>query len=305
MDELYDVIIIGGGPAGLTAAIYASRANLKTLVIESGVNGGKLHKTHQIENYPGVTKTEGKILAAQLEKHSQEFGAQILNAEVERIDDKGDVKDVVLTLGIVIQTKTVIIATGTKERMLKIDHAMEFIGNGISYCAVCDGFFYRNKKLVVIGAGNSGMEESLFLADSVSHITIIEMFDHPLAEARIVENVNKNEKIDVIYSHTADELVIENGQITGLIIKDVNTNEKMKLECDGIFPYMGADPCTSFVDKSILDDREYIVVNPDMSTSIKGIYAAGDCIQKGLRQVVTACNDGAIAANSVSKYLKN
>ena len=304
MKETYDVIIIGGGPAGLTAAIYASRANLSTLIIESAVSGGKLHKTHEIENYPGVSKVIGSDLAEQLVAHSQEFGAKIVEGEVESIDSMSGIHIVKTTDGEERYAKAVIIATGTKERLLKIPGALEHIGNGVSYCSVCDGFFYRNKPIVVIGAGNSGMEESLFLSDICSHITIIEMADTPLAEATIVDAVERNEKIDVIYHHTADSLVLENDKVVGLVIKDTHTGETRTLECAGVFPYMGADPVTDFVNKELLDDRGYIKVNPDMSTSIPGVYAAGDCITKGLRQVITACSDGAIAANSVAKLLK-
>lgn len=304
MKETYDVIIIGGGPAGLTAAIYASRANLSTLIIESAISGGKLHKTHEIENYPGVSKVIGSDLAEQLVAHSQEFGAKIVEGEVENIDSIAGIQIVKTTDGEERYAKAVIIATGTKERLLKIPGALEHIGNGVSYCSVCDGFFYRNKPIVVIGAGNSGMEESLFLSDICSHITIIEMADTPLAEATIVDAVERNEKIDVIYHHTADSLVLENDKVVGLVIKDTHTGETKTLECAGVFPYMGADPVTGFVNKELLDDRGYIKVNPDMSTSIPGVYAAGDCITKGLRQVITACSDGAIAANSVAKLLK-
>ena len=304
MKETYDVIIIGGGPAGLTAAIYASRANLSTLIIESAISGGKLHKTHEIENYPGVSKVIGSDLAEQLVAHSQEFGAKIVEGEVENIDSMAGIQIVKTTDGEERYAKAVIIATGTKERLLKIPGALEHIGNGVSYCSVCDGFFYRNKPIVVIGAGNSGMEESLFLSDICSHITIIEMADTPLAEATIVDAVERNEKIDVIYHHTADSLVLENDKVVGLVIKDTHTGETKTLECAGVFPYMGADPVTGFVNKELLDDRGYIKVNPDMSTSMPGVYAAGDCITKGLRQVITACSDGAIAANSVAKLLK-
>lgn len=304
MEELYDVIIVGAGPAGLTAAIYASRANLKTMMIESTIGGGKLYKTHQIENYPGIEKIGGSELAEQLVKHSQDFGATMLTGEVTKIEENNGNKKIILDDGTSYNTKTVIIATGTKERLLKIPGALEHIGNGISYCAVCDGFFYRNKPIVVIGAGNSGMEESLFMADIVSHITIVEMANKPLAEAKIVDAVNANNKIDCIYGSTVDSLVMENDHIVGVKIKNLTTNEIKQIECSGIFPYMGADPCTSFVDPSIKDEKGYIKVNPDLSTAIKGIYAAGDCITKNLRQVVTACNDGAIAANSISKLLK-
>lgn len=306
MNELYDLIIIGAGPAGLTAAIYASRSNLKTLMIEASEGGGKLYKTHEIENYPGVEKVEGSALAEKLVKHSQEFGAVLENNEVSKIEDENGLKKVLLTNGEVRNAKAVIIATGTKERLLKLPGALEHIGNGVSYCSVCDGFFYRNKPLVVIGAGNSGVEESLFLADTVAHITIVEMSKEPLAEAKIVDAANANPKIDIICGHTVDQLLFdENDRLVGVNIKNLETSEVRTIECNGVFPYMGADPCTSFVDPAILDERGYIKVNCDMSTAIPGIYAAGDCITKGLRQVITACNDGAIAANSVAKMLKN
>ena len=306
MSEIYDVIIVGAGPAGLTAAIYASRANLKTLMLEAETSGGKLYKTHEIENYPGVEKVGGSVLAEQLVKHSQEFGAELKSGEVTKIEDDNGIKKVSLADGSQCLAKAVIIATGTKERLLKVPGALEHIGNGVSYCAVCDGFFYRNKPLVVIGAGNSGMEESLFLADTVEHITIVEMSPQPLAEAKIVDAVNANPKIDVICGHTVDSLNFdENDRLVGANIKDLETGETRTIECNGVFPYMGADPVTGFVNKNILDERGYIKVKPDMSTDLPGIFAAGDCITKGLRQVITACNDGAIAANSVAKLLKN
>ena len=304
MSELYDVIIIGAGPAGLTAAIYASRSNLKTLMIESEIGGGKLYKTHQIENYPGVEKIPGNELAEQLVKHSQEFGAELTTGKVNKIEEDGNNKKVVLDDGTTYSTRTVIIATGTKERLLKVPGALEHIGNGVSYCSVCDGFFYRKKPIVVIGAGNSGMEESLFLSGVVSHITIVEMAKTPLAEARIVDAVNANDKIDVIYNHTLDRIFFEDDKIVAVNLKDCETDDIMRIECNGIFPYMGADPSTDFVDPSLLDERGYIKVNSDMSTSIPGIYAAGDCTKKDLRQVITACNDGAVAASSINKYLK-
>lgn len=304
--EIYDVVIIGAGPAGLTAAIYASRANLKTLMLEAETSGGKLYKTHEIENYPGVEKVEGSALADKLVKHSQEFGAELKTGKVMRIDEENSLKKVITEDGDIYYSKTVIVATGTKERLLKIPGALEHIGNGVSYCAVCDGFFYRNKPLVVIGAGNSGMEESLFLADTVSHITIVEMANTPLAEAKIVDAVKANPKIDVICGSTVESLIFDNNdKLIGANIKNISTGETKQIECNGVFPYMGADPVTDFVNPRLLDERGYIKVNPDMSTSIFGIYGAGDCVTKGLRQVITACNDGAIAANSVARLLKN
>ncbi|MBQ1308003.1 MAG: thioredoxin-disulfide reductase [Erysipelotrichaceae bacterium] len=304
MDELYDVIIIGAGPAGLTAAIYASRANLKTLIFEAEVNGGKLSKTHEIENYPGIASISGLELAMQLSEHGQKFGAKLMSGTVDEIVEKDGYKTVILTDGQEYQTKAVIVATGTRERMLDLPNAKEYTGRGISYCAVCDGFFYRNKKVAVIGGGNSALEESLYLASLASEVTIIIRRDVFRAEASVIDKVRANDKIRIVTRHVPDELVIENERIIGLKIRNVDTGEIQTVECSGIFPYIGADPCTSFLDPSVLDSNGYIIVNPDMSTSSEGIYAAGDCIVKDLRQVVTACNDGAIAANSVSRYLK-
>lgn len=304
MNESYDLVIIGAGPAGLTAAIYASRANLSVLVIESGVNGGKLSKTYEIENYPGIKKIGGLELANQLTEHGQQFGAKLIAGEVKQIIDNGDLKTVVLVSEKMYDAKAIIVATGTKERQLDLPESDKYTGRGISYCAVCDGFFYRNKDVVIIGGGNSALEESLFLASIANKVTIVIRRDEFRAESKVVDKVKENEKINIITKHLPEQLVIEDDKIVGITIKNVDTGELTTLDCAGIFPYIGADPCTDFLDKSILDDKGYIIVNPDMSTSIKGIYAAGDCIQKDLRQVVTACNDGAIAANSVNKYLK-
>ena len=304
MNELFDLIIVGAGPAGLTAAIYASRANLSVLVVESGVNGGKLSKTYEIENYPGIKKIGGLELANQLTEHGQQFGAKLITGEVKTITDNGETKTVELVSQKKYDCKAIIVATGTKERPLDLPRANEFTGRGISYCAVCDGFFYRNKNVVIIGGGNSALEESLFLASIANKVTIVIRRDEFRADAKVVDKVKENEKIEIITKSLPEELVIEDDKIVGIKVKNVDTGDITTLECSGIFPYIGADPCTDFLDKTILDERGYVITNPDMSTAIKGIFAAGDCIQKDLRQVVTACNDGAIAANSVNKYLK-
>ena len=302
--EKYDVIIIGSGPAGLTGAIYATRANLSVLIIEAEVNGGKLSKTYEIENYPGIKKIGGLELAMQLTEHAQNFGAKLISGTVDSITDQDNLKKVTLTNAQEYFAPYVIVATGTKERTLDLPKAEEFTGRGISYCAVCDGFFYRNKKVAIIGGGNSALEEALYLSTIVDKIYIIIRRDEFRAEASVVDKVKNNNKIEIIYKHLPDSLLIEDDKIKGLNIRNVENNDIETIECDGIFPYIGADPCTSFLDSSILDEYGYVVVNDDMSTAIEGIYAAGDCIQKKLRQVVTACNDGAIAANSIANRLK-
>ena len=303
MNEKYDVIIIGAGPAGLSAAIYASRANLEVLIIEAEVNGGKLSKTYEIENYPGIRSISGIELADQLTKHGQSFGAKLISGQVTEITAEEN-KTVTLADGRTFEAGALVIATGTKERMLDLPRADEFTGKGISYCAVCDGFFYRNKEIAVIGGGNSALEEALYLASLAAKVTIIIRRDVFRAEAGIVDKVKANEKIEIITRHVPDSLQIEDERITGLNVRSVDDGSIMTVPCKGIFPYIGADPCTQLLDPSLLDENGYVIVDEDMSTSLPGIYAAGDCIRKDLRQVVTACNDGAIAANSIIRYLK-
>ena len=304
MDVQYDVIIIGSGPAGLTAAIYATRANLKTLIIEGDTPGGKLTKTYEIENYPGFERISGVDLAMQMMEHGQKFGAEMEFCPVNEVDDLGEIKLVHLDDGRVLTSRAVIVATGTNERKLQLPHAEEFTGRGISYCAVCDGAFYRGREVTVIGGGNSALEESLYLTQLVEKVNIIIRRDVFRADATVVDKVRNNPKINIITKHLPHELVIEDNTIKGLVIRNVETGELSTVECAGIFPYMGADPATAFVkDLGILDDHGYIIVNKDMETKVKGIYGAGDVTVKDLRQVVTATNDGAIAANACVKYL--
>ncbi|MBQ2214382.1 MAG: thioredoxin-disulfide reductase [Erysipelotrichaceae bacterium] len=304
MDLQYDVIIIGSGPAGLTAAIYATRANLTTAIIEGDTPGGKLTKTYEIENYPGFERISGVDLAMQMMEHGQKFGAVMEFSPVTEIDDEGEFKLVHLGDGRVLTTRAVIIATGTNERQLDLPRAKEFTGRGISYCAVCDGAFYRNKEVAVIGGGNSALEESLYLTQLVEKVNIIIRRDVFRADATVVDKIRNNPKINIITKSLPQELVIEDNAIKGLVIKNVETGELSTVECAGIFPYMGADPATGFLKNlNILDERGYIVVNKDMETAVPGIYGAGDVTVKDLRQVVTATNDGAIAANACVKYL--
>ena len=299
MDVQYDVIIIGCGPAGLTAAIYASRANLSVLILEGETPGGKLTKTYEIENYPGIMKISGVDLAMQMMEHGQQFGAEIGYATVTKVEDNGSYKTVHTADGQSYTCRAVIVATGTRERKLEVPGAGQFTGRGISYCAVCDGAFYKNKKVVVIGGGNSALEESLYLTQLVEQVTIVIRRDQFRAEAKVVEKVLNNPKIKVVYKHLPQELVITEGKISGLVIRKLTT-----LECAGIFPYIGADPATEFLqDLGVLNSAGYIEVNENMETAVKGIYGAGDVIVKDLRQVVTATNDGAIAANSVVRWL--
>ena len=304
MDLQYDVVIIGSGPAGLTAAIYASRANLRTVIFEAETPGGKLTKTYEIENYPGIVKIAGVDLAMQMMEHSTSFGAEMEYEGIEKIIPHDGYFEVVTSSGNTITSRTVIVASGTRERMLDLPHADELIGRGISYCAVCDGAFYRNKDVAVIGGGNSALEESLYLTQLVNKVNIIIRRDVFRAEPKVVEKVRNNPKINIITKSLPDSLVIEGNKVKGLVIRNVETGELTEVPCEGIFPYIGADPSTGFLQGlDVLNKAGYMVVDRNMETSIKGLYGAGDVVAKDLRQVVTATNDGAIAANSAAKYI--
>lgn len=301
MKDIYDLVIIGGGPAGLTGAIYARRANLDVLIIEESSDGGKLSKIGTIENYPGFESISGFDLANNLINHAKKYNVEMIQGKVIKIDNK----TISLSNNQTYNAKAILIATGSKQRKLDIPNALDFEGKGISYCATCDGFFFKNKEVIVIGDNNEALEEALYLSNLVSKLTIINRHQNLTAEDRLVNQIKDNEKIEIINSSIPESLHIIDNKIAGLNIKNIDTNETKLINGVGIFPYISFNPGTDFVDPSILNDQGYIKANSDMSTSIDGLFAAGDCIDKSLRQVVTACSDGAIAATSIIKYIKN
>lgn len=302
MERQYDLVIIGAGPAGLSAALYGSRAGLKTLILESGAPGGKLIKTNKISNYPGVKEVEGTTLAMSMFEQATSFQAEYAYGELKTIDAD---KKVILTDGTVIQSKAIILATGTKERMLNIPGEQENLGHGVSFCAVCDGAFFRDKDVVVIGGGNSALEESIYLAQMVRSVTIVIRRDVFRAQAHIQKQIEENPKIHVIKKHIPIQIFSENGKVSGIELENVDTHEKQHLNCSGIFPYVGQDPNTDCVkDLGILNEQGYVMVDENRQTKVAGLYAAGDVIDKELRQVVTACNDGAIAAQHAFHVIK-
>lgn len=297
MERQVDLVVIGAGPAGLTAALYASRAGLKTMILESGAPGGKLVKTHQISNYPGVKTLAGTDLAMSMLEQATSFGAMYEYGDVEKVDAD---KKVYLSDSTVVEAKAVIVATGTKERLLNIPGEKENIGRGVSFCAVCDGAFFKDKDVVVIGGGNSALEESLYLTTFAKSVTIVIRRDVFRAEKQIQEQIEANEKIHIIKKHIPKEILSENGKVSGILLENVDTKETMTLNCQGIFPYVGQDPMSQCLESlDVLDERGYVLVDKNMETKVKGIYAAGDVLQKDLRQVVTATNDGAIAAQHI------
>lgn len=304
-EKHYDLIIIGGGAAGLTAAIYARRAGLKTLVLESYAPGGKLIKTFELENWPGIKSVNGSQLAFDIYEQAMALGTAYLYEKVNDLKLQGKDKIVCCESGQSFAAPAVIIATGTVERMLNIPNEEEMIGHGVSLCAVCDAAFYRNKSVIVVGAGNAAFEESLYLAEFASDITILARSDRYVAEQITQDKVAANPKIKVLPSRIAQEILVEDGKVAGMRVLNKETGEEEIFKASGVFPYIGADPVTDFVkDLGITNENGYLEVAPDMSTQLEGIYGAGDVCAKVLRQVVTATNDGAIAAQSVIKYLR-
>ncbi len=304
MDKQYDVIILGAGPAGMTAAIYGSRAGLSCAMIEMAAPGGKMVKTYEIQNWPGIKEISGADLAYQMFEHSTQWGAEYLYGDVTEIRD-GEIKQVICRDGTVYQGKTVIIATGTRERLLNIPNEQKLTGRGVSYCAVCDGSFFKDQPVTVIGGGNSALEESLYLTQFASKVTVVIRRDVFRAEPVIQKAIEDNPKIEVIRSHVPVEIVEKDGKVGGIVLKNVNDGTLTTLTTSAVFPYIGADPCTEFARAlPILDERGYVIVNDKMETACRGIYGAGDVTVKNLRQVVTAANDGAIAAQQTFHQLK-
>lgn len=287
MEQIYDLIIIGGGPAGLTAAIYARRANLNVLIIDNSQTN-KLNKIANIENYPGYISISGFELDQNFKKQVNELNVSMVDEKVIKINEHN-----VQTLNNEYNAKTILIATGSKQRKLDLQNAQEYEGKGISYCATCDGFFFRNKEVVVIGDSDIAIEEAKYLSSLVSKLTIIS------------KNSKHIENIETKINSIPTRLIIEDNKLVGIEIQNLDTKNTEIIKCSGIFPYISFNPSTDFVDASLLDELGYIKVDQNMATSIPYIFAAGDCIVKNLRQVVTACADGAIAASSIVKYIKN
>lgn len=301
MTKKYDFIIIGAGPAGMTAAIYASRAGLKTSMIESGAPGGKLLKTNEISNWPGIKTEPGSQLAMDMFEHSTSFGAVYEYGNVVEIktdeENPASDKQIICEDGTIFQAPAVLVATGTKERLMGIPGENKNIGRGLSYCAVCDGAFFRDQEVAVIGGGNSALEEAIYLTHFASKVYILMRRNVFRADKIAVDAAMANPKIEII-QHVVPTEILDDGQhVNGLKISDVATKEEQILPVSGIFPYIGADPVTGFLKHlDILNPQGYMIVNASMETKIPLLYGAGDVCQKGLRQVVTAVNDGAIAA---------
>lgn len=301
---MYDLVVIGGGPAGLSAGVYAARANLKTLIIEKGLPGGQMQNTMEVENYTGIKTILGPELSESMRAHADYLGVEIKMTDVASIDMKSQPK-VVHTSDGDIEAKAVLIATGAAPRKLGVPGEDKLSGRGVSWCAVCDGAFFKNKKIAVIGGGDSAIEEGTFLTRFGESVTVIHRRDKLRAQPILQQRAFSSEKMDFIWNHTVVEIFGEK-KVTGIKIKHVDTGEEQTLDMDGVFIYIGFDPMTSFItDKEILDAEGYVLTDDDMRTSIPGVFAAGDVRPKGLRQIITAASDGAIAAMSAYHFIES
>ena len=297
---MYDIIIIGGGPAGLTAALYACRANKKTLVIEKETFGGQITFSPKVENIPGFISLTGNEFAEKLVEQVLEQGADVESCEALEIRD-GEVKTVVTDDG-EYQGKAVVIATGAKHRMLGIDGEERFVGEGISFCAVCDGAFYKDKTVAVVGGGNSALQEAILLADTVKKVYVVQNLDFFTGEKKLVDQLERLDNVEIILGVTVDSFVGDN-ELEGVVIKN-SAGETQTLEIDGLFVAIGLIPQNdAFKNVVRLDGRGYAEVDESCEAETNGIFVAGDCRTKKIRQVTTAAADGAIAALAACDYV--
>lgn len=304
MEHIYDMIILGGGPAGYAAALYAARANLTVLVMERMAAGGQMTLTGEIENYPGIESVDGFTLGMQMQENAQKFGAQTEYTEVTAVDLSATPK-VIETWSGTFYAKTVVIATGANPRALGIAGEESLVGRGIHYCAHCDGRFYQGKTVMVVGGGNSAVSDALYLSHLVEKVYLVHRRDTLRATKIYHESLEKAENIEICYNSAVSEFIVD-GRVTGAKLRDTVTGDERAVACDGIFVSIGRQPATEFLSGQLGTDKGgYIVADETTKTSIPGVFAAGDVRTKALRQVVTAAADGAVAAHFAEEYLSH
>lgn len=304
LNESYDVIILGAGPAGCSAGMYAARDALSVLILEKNFPGGNMAITEHIENYPGFTEPVlGHEITDKFVKHAQKFGAVIRQGNCVEVKNEDIWKTVILEDGRQIKCKALIIATGSKSKKTGAKNEINFIGRGISFCATCDGGFFKNKEVIVIGGGDSALEEGIYLTKFASKVTIVHRRNEFRA-AKIIQNrAKENEKIHFMTPYVIEEVLGEN-VVSGVKLKNTQTDEIIEYKCDGIFEFIGWDANTDmFTNLLELTNSGFINAAEDTATNIPGIFAAGDVRKKGLMQVVTAASDGAVAAKMAEKYI--
>ena len=303
MDHIYDVIIIGGGPAGYSAALYSARAGLDTLVIEKMSAGGQMALTGDIENYPGFNDgVDGFTLGMNMQSGAERFGARTEYAEVKSLDLLKSVKEI-KTDSATYYAKAVILAMGASPRELGIAGEREFTSRGIHYCAHCDGRFYKDKTVVVVGGGNSAVSDALYLSRIAKKVILVHRRDTLRATKIYHEPLKKADNMEFLWNSQISSILTDN-RVIGAIIKNVNSNEETQIDCDAIFVSIGRRPDTDIVKSVIaLDENGYIIADESTKTSISGVFAAGDIRTKALLQIVTAASDGAVAAHFAEEYI--
>ncbi|MEK7688958.1 MAG: thioredoxin-disulfide reductase [Deltaproteobacteria bacterium] len=298
---MYDVIIIGGGPAGLTAGIYAQRARLKTLLLEKEMVGGQIAVSDVIENYPGFPSISGADLMEKFEGHAKGLGLEIKLTDVLSVQDNGKEKVIKTSEGD-LATKTLIVATGAKPSRLGIPGEKEFTGKGVSYCATCDGPFFKGQRVLVIGGGDTAVKEAVYLSRIACKVYIVHRRDQLRAEKIIQEKALSIPNIEMLWSHVLKEIKGKK-EVEKVVLQNLKDNSLKEIDAEGVFIFVGINPTTDFVDVE-KDKSGFIKTNQDMQTSVKGIFAAGDCRTTPLKQVSTAVGDGAIAAFMAEKYIE-
>ena len=298
---MYDLIIIGGGPAGLTAGIYAQRARLKTLLLEKEMVGGQIAVSDVIENYPGFPSISGAELMEKFEQQARGLGLEIKLSDVIAVQKKGEEKIVKTSDGDLI-AKSVIVATGAKPRRLGIPGEKELTGKGVSYCATCDGPFFKGQKVIVVGGGDTAVKEAVYLSKIANKVYIAHRRDQLRAEKIIQEKAMSTPNIEILWSHILKEIRGKTG-VEKVVLQNLKDNTVKELDVEGVFVFVGINPTTDFVDVE-KDKQGFIKTDQDMRTSVKGIFAAGDCRTTSLKQVSTAVGDGAIAAFVAEKYIE-
>lgn len=303
-EKIYDVIIIGAGPAGMTAAVYTSRANLSTLMIERGIPGGQMANTEDVENYPGFESILGPELSNKMFEHAKKFGAEYAYGDIKEIVDGKEYKTVKAGSK-EYKARAIVISAGAEYKKIGVPGEKELGGRGVSYCAVCDGAFFKNKELVVVGGGDSAVEEGVYLTRFASKVTIVHRRDKLRAQSILQARAFDNEKIDFKWNKTVKEIHEENGKVGRLTLVDTVTGEEEEFKADGVFIYIGMLPLSKpFENLGITNEEGYIETNAQMETKVPGIFGAGDIREKTLRQIVTATGDGSIAAQSVQHYVE-
>lgn len=302
---VYDLVIIGAGPSGLSAGIYAQRAMLKTIILEKeSFYGGQVLSTYEVDNYPGFPQLGGFELADKFRHHAESLGVQFHSAEVENIIQDGYLLKITLNNDEPLITKTVIVATGSIRKKLGVKGEYEFSGRGVSYCATCDGAFFKDKTVAVVGSGDAGLEDAIYLSRVCKQVYIVNRSDKLRGAKRLQNVVDKTENIQILWNTVIDS-INGNNIVESIDIVNTNTNEKSNIALDGVFIAIGSTPMTKFLEGLVdMDENGYVIADETGITNAKGVFVAGDIRVKNLRQIITAAADGANAVNSVERYLE-